>query len=82
MKRYTIDFHASIDVEADSRWEAFEKAWRRIDGGEFEFDEPQLTAIEHIPGISRGRKGNVGAIPCTPQMRARAAGAPYALGDK
>lgn len=85
MKRYVIEFSGCVEVEADSKWEAFEKAWRQVDCGEFEFDEPQVMAIEPLPGRGKGRpkgSGNARAIAVTPQMRARAAVAPYAIGGK
>ena len=75
MKRYVIEFHTCVEVEAESKWEAFDKAWQQIDRGDFEFAEPEVVESEYIPRISHAR-----AIPVTPQMRTRSA--VYATGNK
>ena len=76
MKRYVIKYHTCVEVEAESKWEAFDKAWREIDKGNFEFAEPEVVESEYIPErrVSHARR-----IP-TPYERTRAE--VYATGNR
>lgn len=76
MKRYVIEYHTCVEVEAEDEWDAFDKAWQQIEKGDFEFAEPEVAESEYIP---ERRISHATRMP-TPYERTRAA--VYATGNK
>lgn len=44
--KYIIELWECVEVEADDKWEAFEKAWERYDRGEVEITEADVIDVK------------------------------------
>lgn len=58
MNRYVIELHGCVEVEAQDKWEAFDKAYEAVENGELEYAEPEVVECERIPEerISHARR--------------------------
>ena len=46
MMKYIIELWECVEVEAEDKWEAFDKAWELYDAGEVQITEADVVTCE------------------------------------